>query len=286
MKKALPRLIVAAAVLACPIRARALFGAGDIVYDPASVAQTINVLHAAQQQFDRLGTLLGVSTQQFDQLVSLVTAIGRAGTGAQALSPAQLQSIVQTTPGLSGASLQPLFNTNNQLDAFLGVSVAQWIQAVENPTAFLRTILTNPAIARVGSSAGLSSPSISYAQWYAARTPEDQANLGSRSAADFSNLTAGDWLQSAEQRRINLQALAAESETAKSAAGQAQTLSTLQQAQAQLNAGANHILLETAAQAADAQETAVRAASVQNRLLQDAGEVRRDAAELQLDLAW
>ena len=58
------------------------------------------------------------------------------------------------------------------------------------------------------------------------------------------------------------------------------------QAQAQLNNGANHILLEAATQAAGAQETALRAASVQNRLMQEADEARRNAAELQLDLAW
>ena len=277
--------LAAAALLAWPIRARALFGVGDIVYDPANVAQTINVLHAAQQQIDRLGTLLGVSTGQFDQLVGLATAVGRAGTGSQSLSPEQLQSVVRSTPGLAGADLQALFNSNSQLDAFLGVPVDQWIQAVENPTGFLRTILTNPAIARVGGAAGLNSSSVAYAQWYAARSPEDQANLGGRSAADLSNLMAGDWLRSAQQRRVNLQAISAECETAKGAAGQAGSLSSLQQAQAQLSAGANHILLETAAQAADAQEAAVRAAGVQNRLLQDAGEARRDASELQLDLA-
>ena len=71
--------ILLVSLLAAPAAARAVFGVGDVVYDPANTTQTINVLRQAQQEFDRLGTLLGVSTRQFDQLVRLSTAVGKAG---------------------------------------------------------------------------------------------------------------------------------------------------------------------------------------------------------------
>jgi len=280
------RRLLAFILAAWPFAAHAIFGVGDIVFDPDNTAQTINVLHETQQQFDRLGSILGVSTQQFDQLVSLASAIGNSGEAApfrQPLSPLQLQNNVNSIPGLEAASLEALFDPNGQLDAFMGVPLDQWTQAVESPNTYYRTILVNPAISRVGLSAGMSQPTIAYAQWYAARTPEDQYNLGSQASVDFSNLMASDWLQNAKQRRTNLQGLAAGGQDAQAKAAQAQTLSDQQHAQAQLSAGANAILLESAVQNADASETTVRAINAQNQILRDQGEARRNADEVRLD---
>ena len=276
----------AAFALAWPSPARAIFGVGDIVFDPNNTAQTINLLHQAQQEFDRLGSLLGVSTQQFDQLVSLTTAIGNATEAApflQPLSPVQLQDIVRTIPGLEEASLAALFNTTGQLDAFMGVPLDQWTQAVENPGSYYRSILVSPAIARVGTSAGLTAAAVAYAQWYAQRSPEDRYNLGGGASVDFSNLMAGDWLQESRQRRVNLQGLAAGSQDAQAKAAKAQTLADQQHAQAQLSGNTNAILLESAAQATNANEAAVRAVAAQSRLLQDENEARRNGEELRLD---
>jgi hypothetical protein len=280
------RWALAAVLLAWPAAAYGLFGAGDIVFDPSNTAQTINVLRQAQQQFDRLGTLLGVSTRQFDQLVNLAAALGNpaeAAAFAQPLSPAQLQSAVRALPGLQDADLAALLDPNGLLDAFMGVPLAQWAQAVENPNAYYRAILVDPAIARVGAAAGLASPAIAYAQWYAARSPEDQANLSTRAAVDLSNLLEGDWLQNAKQRRVNLQALAAGEQDAGARADRAQTLADQQHAQSQLSANANAILLQSAVQNADAGEAAVRAIHAQNQILQDQDESRRNAEEMRLD---
>lgn len=286
MKRGIFLLSLLSAFLAEAPRANALFGAGDVVYDPANVAETINVLHAAQAQFDRLGAMLGVSTQQFDQLVSLAAAVGNAGESSpflQSLSPRELQGLVQNIPGLEKADLKALFATDGALDAFMGVPLSQWAQAVENPNAFYRSILVDSAIARVGQSAGLSPPAVAYAQWYAARSPQDRYNLASRASSDFANLLADDWLGNAMQRRINLQALSAASQSAQGKASEAKTLADGQHAQAQLSAGTNQILIESAAQAVNAQETAVRAAGAQNQILTEQNEARRNAAEMQLD---
>jgi hypothetical protein len=283
-----PRPLLALAALAWPLTAHAIFGIGDVVYDPAAVAQAINLVQQARQQYDRLGSLLGVSTRQFDQLVTLTAAVGNGGESAgfaRAQSPAQLQQAVQAIPGLENADLGALLNANGLLDAFLGVPVNSWVQAVENPNAYYREILVDPAIARVGASAGAPAPAIAYAQWYAALSAEDQRNLGTRAAADFSNLLAGDWLQDAKPRRVNLEALAAASQGASTQASQAQTLADQQHAQARLSAGTNAILLESAAQSTNAAEAGVRALHAQGQLLQDQGEARRNAEEMQLDAA-
>ena len=279
------RILIALA-LAWPSLAHAIFGVGDIVFDPNNTAQTINLLHEAQQQFDRLGSILGVSTQQFDQLVSLTSAIGNSAEAApflQPLSPLQLQNIVRAIPGLQDASLDALFNVNGQLDAFMGVPLDQWTEAVENPGNYYRSILVNPAIARVGVSSGMTQPAIAYAQWYAQRSPEDRYNLGARASVDFSNLMTGDWLQNSKQRRINLQGLAAGGQDAQAKAAQARTVADQQHAQAQLSANTNAILLESAAQNTGANEATVRAVTAQSRLLQDENEARRNGEELRLD---
>lgn len=280
------RLSLLALPLARPAPTRALFGAGDIVFDPANTAQTINVLHEAQQQLDMLGSLLGVSTRQFDQLVDLATALGNAAEGASYRLPAtpeQLGQLVRSIPGLEAADLGALLDPNGLLDAFMGVPVGQWAQAVENPNSFYRNILVDPALERLGASAGLGSQAIAYAQWYAARSPEDRNNLGAGASADFSSLLADDWLGGARQRRVNLEGLAAASSSASGQAAGAQTLVDQQHAQAQLSAQTNAILLESAVQSADATEVAARAAGAQNEILRTQGEIRRNAGEMQLD---
>jgi hypothetical protein len=165
----------------------------------------------------------------------------------------------------------------------MGVPLEQWAQAVESPNDYYRTVLVNPAIERLGLSAGLSEPAVSYAQWFAARSPEEQGSLGAAAAADLSGLLAGDWLGGARQRRVNLEGLAASSQDAGDKAGSAQTLVDQQHAQTQLSAATNAILLESAAQNAGAAEVSVRAAGAQNRILEEQGETQRDAGEMRLD---
>jgi hypothetical protein len=281
------RLGAAAIALAWPLKSRALFGAGDVVFDPANVAQTINVLHTAQQEFDRLGTILGISTRQLDQLVGLATAMGNpaeSGSFGRVPSPDELRVLVQANPGLQNARIGSLFDTTGQLDAFLGVPLDQWTLAIENPTAFYRQILTAPAIARVGGSAGMTPAAIAYAQWYSSRAPEDQANLGGRAAVDVAHLLEADWLNDSKQRRISLQALSAKAQAAESSSGSAQTLADVAHTQAQIAATTNHVLLESAAQAAGAQETALRAAGAQSELMLEQNDARRDAAQMQLNM--
>jgi hypothetical protein len=281
------RLAAAALVLAWPLKSRALFGAGDIVFDPANLAQTINVLHTAQQEFDRLGSILGISTRQLDQLVGLATAIGNpaeSGSFGRVLSPDQLRVLVQANPGLQDAQIGSLFDTTGQLDAFLGVPLDQWTLAIENPTAFYRQILAAPAIARVGGSAGMAPAAVAYAQWYSSRAPEDRANLGGRAAVDVAHLLEADWLNDSRQRRISLQALSAKAQAAEGGSGSAQTLADVAHTQAQIAATTNHVLLEAAAQAAGAQETALRAAGAQNELILEQNDARRDAAQMQLNM--
>ncbi len=287
MRKA-ARFSLALAWLACPAAVHALFGVGDIVFDPANTAQTINVLRQAQQEFDRLGSLLGVSTKQYDQLLGLAAALGNpaeSGQLSQAASPGQLQAAIRSLPGLENADLGSLFDANGILDAFMGVPADRWAEAVGNPGAFYRAVLVDPAIARVGASAGLTSAAVAYAQWYAARSPEDRLNLGSRAPADLASVLAADWLDNARNRRVNLQALAAEAQLAGAQAGRARTVSEQQHTRARLGADTNSILLESAVQNTEAGEATVRALQAQNRIMQEQDDSRRNADEVQLD-AW
>ena len=280
------RIVLVVFLLARPVPSWAIFGVGDIVFDPSNTAETINVLRQAQEQLQRLGALLGVSTQQLDQLLELTTAIGNAARAipyARALSPAQIQGIINSIPGLEGVDLKTLFNPLGQLDVFMGVPLDRWIKIIEKPNEYFRTILVNEAIQRVGAAIELEDPEISYVQWYASRAVTDQYNLSVRAAVDLSNLLTDRWLERTKERRVNLQALSAANQEAQTKASQAETLIEQQHAQAHLGVNTNAILLETAAQTADANEAAVRAVHAQNQLLEAQNEAQRNADALRLN---
>ncbi|HVW22055.1 MAG TPA: hypothetical protein VHC86_12645 [Opitutaceae bacterium] len=278
----LPRAALAALLaLAWAAPARAVLGVGDIVFDPENTAQTINVLRQAQQQFDRLGSLLGVSTRQLDQLLSLAAALGdpaEAAAFSRAATPAELQAAVRAVPGLAAADLSTLFNPQGWLDAFLGLPPAQWDLAVGRPNAIAGGLWAADGAERAGSA-----EPADYAQWYSGRAPEDQYNLARRAAADLSGLLAGAWLQRGRERRVRLEALAAAAAADRDRAGRAQTSADQQRARAQLAARANDILLQSSAEAAETAEAQVRAAQAQAGLLREAAEARRDAEEMALD---
>jgi hypothetical protein len=280
------KLLVCVILCVWPLRSRALFGVGDIVYDPASVAQTINLVQQAQQAYDRLGSLLGVSTRQFDQLVQLNLALGNpaeAAAFAQAATPAELQALIQSIPGLEQAQLSTLFRPDGQLDVFLGLSVANWAAAVENPERFYQQAATATAATRSGASLTTPLSAATYAQWWTAESAEDQRNLAPHAAADLAAVMGAEWLQSSRTRKTNLQSLAAGNQTDAQSAGQAQTLADQGKAQAKLSVRTNQILLEQAAQSTAAQEATLRSVSAQQTVAESAQEERRNAAALLLD---
>ncbi|MGH7997448.1 MAG: hypothetical protein ACREFX_13965 [Opitutaceae bacterium] len=280
------RGVALAAALLLPLRARALFGVGDVVFDPANVTQTINVLRQAQQQVDRLGSLLGVSTRQFDQLVQLTAAVGSASASAPGSAPAgpdRIKSLLAGLAGFGNADPAALLNSSGQLDAFLGVPLSAWVAAVENPLQSFRQVLVEPALERSGSAAGLDGATAAYLQWYAQGSDEDRFNGAGRSASDLAQLMSADWLQDARSRRVDLQMLAAEGQAAETQAAGARTQADQQSAASQLAANTNRILLEAAAQNVGASEAQVRATGAQERLQEDERDSRRNAAEMALD---
>jgi hypothetical protein len=280
---ALLAAVLAAAVW--PSRAHALLGLGDVVYDPANTAQTINLLRQAQQEFDRIGSLLGVSTRQLDQLLALATALGNPAEAAQFARPltaAQLQDLVRSLPGLAGADLSALLNPQGMIDPFLGVPPPAWAVGAGRADAEVAAITSAPGTERAGVATS-ANPAAGYAAWYASLQPEDQANQGRRAAVDLSNLSAGAWLQGGPQRRTNLQALAAADQQAGATAGQARTASDEQHAQAQLAASTNSILLETAVQGIESSEAGVHALQAGNAVRQEQAEDRRNADVLRID---
>jgi len=253
--------------LMLPNRSYALFGVGDIVYDPTSVAQIINVVNQAKQQYDRLGSMLGVSTRQLDQLVALATALGNPAEAAafsRAATPGELQALVQAIPGLESASINQLLRPDGTLDVFLGLTVANWAAAIENPETYYRQALLQAAAARLGNdlttTATATTPSTltaaNYTQWLSGKSAEDQLNLAPRSTADLAGVMT---------------------------AAQAQTLSDQTNAHAKLSVRTNQILLETATQTAAAQEATLRAVGAQHTLLGAEYDARRDTAEMMLD---
>jgi len=283
------RLLALAALCVWPLRSRALFGVGDIVFDPESVAQAINLVKQAQQAYDRLGSLLGVSTQQFDQLLQLNLALGNSAESAafaQAATPAQLQALIQGIPGLEQAQVSTLFRPDGQLDVFLGLPVSTWAADDETPDRFYQQVATIAAAGRSGTVSTTPLTGSTYAQWWATRSAEDQRNLAPQAATDLAAVMSSEWLQNARTRRTNFQTLSAGNLSDAQSAGSAQTLADQAKTQAKLSVRTNQILLEQATQAVAAQEATLRTVSAQQTLTETEQEERRNAAALQLDGAY
>jgi hypothetical protein len=265
----------------------AIFGAGDLVYDPANVAQTINVVKAAQSQLDKLGSILGISTNQLDMLTNLVSYIGNSSNLRSVnhiLNQQELLDLFSSDPNYKNSNLNALLNSNGILDAFLGMSMDQWILAIENPTDFYRKALINPAINRLGSTSGLSNPTITYTQWYATQTPDDKINLNFKIQNDINDLMNSDWLGESKTRIINLQELATRSKSALNNATNATTLADQQRSQGQLESINNDILIESAAQNASGQQAVLRTSALNNKNLQQMINNKRDENMLILNL--
>ncbi len=265
----------------------AIFGAGDVVYDPANVAQTINVVKAAQSQLDRLGSLLGISTNQLDTLTNLTKSFGDSSNLNRInhiLTPKDLSDILNTNPAYHNYNLNTLVDINGILDAFLGISFDGWIEAIENPLNFYSASLINPAISRIGASTGIPNPTIAYTQWYATQTINDKANLNLKMQNDITDLMNTDWFSESKTRKINLQELATRSKYAENNSANATTLTDQQRSQGQLGSINNEILIETAAQTVAAQEAVLRTTALENKNLQQIINSERNIAEIELNL--
>jgi len=265
----------------------AIFGAGDLVYDPANVAQTINVVKAAQSQLDKLGSLLGISTSQLDMLTNLTKFVGNSSnlqSTNHILTQNELYDIFKSDPAFQNGNLTALVNTYGILDAFLGISMDQWTLAIESPMNYYRKALINPAINRLGSSSGLTQPTIDYTKWYADQTSEDKVNLNIKVQNDITDLMNSDWLAESKTRIINLQELAARSKSALNSATNATNLADQQRSQGQLQSINNDIMIESAAQSASSQQALLRTSSQQNKNLQQMINDKRDADLLILNL--
>ena len=287
MKHKLYFLILVTIYFNCSFKSYAIFGAGDIVFDPANVAQTINVLKAAQGQLDMLGTILGISTKQLDQLTNLAFALGNI-TDSKSISPAltdlQINDILKFTPGYDTLNLNKLFDKNGILDAFMGVSLKQWIQAVENPTNFYRQNMINSALARIGSNADLTSPTIAYTEWYSTLSLDERHILNDKANADLSDLLNSYWLGESKTRLVNLQELSVQSRAASDESIKAASLSDQQRTQTQLEGITNNILLEAASQTESGQETVIRTNIAENVSMQNLLGANRDSSEIVLNI--
>jgi hypothetical protein len=287
MKHKLYFLILLFLYFNCSFKCYAIFGAGDIVFDPANVAQTINVLKAAQGQLDMLGTILGISTKQLDQLTNLAFALGNS-TDSKSISPAltdlQINDILKFTPGYDTLNLNKLFDKNGILDAFMGVSLKQWIQAVENPTNFYRQNMINSALARIGSNADLTSPTIAYTEWYSSLSLDERHILNDKANADLSDLLNSYWLGESKTRLVNLQELSVQSKAAYDESIKAASLSDQHRTQTQLEGITNNILLEAASQTESGQETVIRTNIAENVSMQNLLGANRDSSEIVLNI--
>jgi hypothetical protein len=166
----------------------------------------------------------------------------------------------------------------------MGVSLKQWIQAVENPTNFYRQNMINSALARIGSNADLTSPTIAYTEWYSSLSLDERHILNDKANADLSDLLNSYWLGESKTRLVNLQELSVQSRAASDESIKAASLSDQQRTQTQLEGITNNILLEAASQTESGQETVIRTNIAENVSMQNLLGANRDSSEIVLNI--
>ena len=270
MKTALSTRILKLAVETLAIAVAPLANAAMPVVDLSNLAQAAKILQANQNQINKLGSILGVNTQQLDQLRNLTTAIGNAqnvSNYGKYYTPADIAGMIGKIPGLEGLNIESVFKSSGALDLFSKIPLNQWDKMVKDPYNYYTQMLMDKAIEAVGEDIGLNSREIQFVSYLKRQNPK---YLNKEQAArELADIMLDRWQQEAKERRATLQALSdSTNEIAKKASSENTLLGQFAGQTAVDNQGVKVAL--AAAEQADAAATAQKVAlDKSNSLLAD-----------------
>ncbi len=243
-----------------PLRAFAIFGIGDIVFDPANYAQIISVVNQLQNHGQILGQVLGVDTEQLNQLTTIRDVLGtaqRLQNFPRNPSPSDVLGLLRQTPGFENlglGDLSKLFNSSGVLDVFMGQPASQWKETVSDPMAHFGNALYGDAVNRLGGDLGLTTAETQFVGWMARMDPGERTANRLNIAENAADLILNRWLQATEQRQKAKAELAARIGADNAAAGQAQSVNEQMAAQTRQLTTNNNILLNNANEVTKAHE--------------------------------
>jgi hypothetical protein len=256
-------------------RAHALFGVGDIVFDPTAALDLYNMYQQAQQEYQTLGNILNVNTSQLKTLGDLSVSLGTTANLAafpRGITPAQLSVMVQAQPGNAGISLgtvNSFLNPSGVFDAFLGQTTADWTKMVASPLSYFGGTLQVRAGVQIGGNLGMTGDQAAYSQWVAAMTPAQQQTNSASIALAGSNIMLNAYFQQAAQQRAVTASFNAKIGADQQNAASATTVNQSMASQNAQTTTTNELLLNMANQQQAHHDTQVSTAAAQNEILND-----------------
>jgi hypothetical protein len=279
-------LILFLAVSGFSPRAFALFGVGDIVFDPSNYAEIIQLYNEGRQQVDSLSGILGINTQQLTTMNGVLSSMGTAGNLTNfptGISQNQLLSLVQGQLGVQGMDLSSIgkfLNPTGVFDVFLGQPTSQWQQMVSSPLGYFGSTLRSDATTRIGGNIGQTPPEIAYTQWVGAMTPSEVSANSTGITLTASQLLLNDYYQDAQTRHNTLSAFDAKISTDKANGGQATTVNQLLASENAQSQTSNELLLNLTKEQQRHQEILLSNQAAQTDLLRDQAKREELAREM------
>lgn len=262
----------------------ALFGVGDIVFDPQNFSQTVKIVAQYEQQLQKLATIIGIETGQLETVTAVQKAIGNASDFAnfpRNPSSNDVLGFMRKVPGLEGAGLGDvgkLFNSAGVLDLFMGTSVQDWKRMVQDPSDYFGNTLMNRATERIGGELGMNQSEIGFSKWVGQMDDSQRRSNRSNIASAAADYMLERWYKSAKDREAARQEQAARNAAIKETADKASTQNEMLAAQSALMNETNNILLKSAAESSQARDNIITQAQRDNErstLEQDRESLRR-----------
>lgn len=321
MKPYLRTLAALAVFLGLSSRSWALFGVGDIVFDPTAFFNLTEQYGELQSQYDELSSILGVAQQSAGYLNQVQQAIGQVKAGVN-LNQAGINSLTSLTQGMgidlsgsfstnigglgisgnvmagtgngpggsapsTGNNLAKMFQTSGpfagSLDVFMGMNLNSF-QGTMSPVQNFLSWATNNSVNAMGVSVGLSDPEIGFSAQIALMPDSARAKNKTQIASAIADMHANSYMNNASARRVSMQT---ESNLAADAANDSSNAGTLND----LAAAGNKLAYSNARVAAlnaqmtnDANETLLSQGSSMKTNL-DSMEARRQREDAEARLA-
>jgi hypothetical protein len=277
-----------ALTLVLSTKAFALFGVGDIVFDPTAFGQLLQQYAQEGQQLNTLGNIFGINTAQLTSLsgiqASLGVSLGDGNSGALSLS--SLSSVAQGL-GIDPSTINSLYQQTGplagSLDVFMGTSLNSFM-GTQSPIQNFSNWATNQSMGALGISVGLGDPSIQLATTVGNMPPDQQVANQSAIAGTIANLQSQSFNSGATSRRTAIQTESNIAAQAQQKSDKATTLNEQAAAGSAIAASNARLQALSATQQNQANETLIAQTSAQNTVLTDMQARRaREEAQAQLD---
>jgi hypothetical protein len=288
MKRSITLVILLA--LALPGRVFAIFGIGDIVFDPSAYVQLIQAYEQGGMQLSTLGNIVGLNTQQLDTLKTINTAVGivNGSIDPKQLTMGQLASLSQGLGVDASGAISQIYQSAGPfagaLDVFMGTSIDSFRSLQSAPWSAYANFSIDTSLGSIGVSVGMGDDEVQYTKTVGKMDAATRAQNRSQISSGLASLSSSRYSKDAERRRLAIQAEANLSHQAATRASSATTLNETAAAGNELAASRARLEAIAASNANQANESLVIQGDNTNALLQEMNDRRaREDAEKRLN---